>query len=87
MAEGKEEIDLEKQQAQEVESQWWRDPQCVSRAVSGWNSIWGHVGWSLTASQPSETDSSPSRPASTMDHTVQVEGTDPASSSEPTCQG
>ena len=83
--EGKEE-DLEQQQVNEMASQWWKDPECIRRSMSGWYSLWGNVGgWSLRGAEPSEMV--PSLPASTMDHTVSVAEIDPSSSSEEAGRG
>jgi hypothetical protein len=79
--EGKEEADLEQQQVNEMASQWWKDPDCIRRSMSGWYSLWGNVGeWGLTAVESSEMVSS--RPASTKDHTVVAVETDPSSLEE-----
>lgn len=83
MAEGKEELDLEQQQCQEMESQWWCNNERIRASVSGWYRMWGNTGgWTITASDPqcSEMGSSPA--VSTTDHMAVAVGTDPASSSE-----
>lgn len=83
MSEGKEEVDLEQQQCQEMESRWWTDQDRIGKCMKGWYTLWGNTGgWSLKASDPqcSEMGSSPA--VSTTDHTVEVAGTDPVASEE-----
>lgn len=81
MSEGKEEMDLEQQQCQEMESQWWKDQNRIGKCMSGWYRLWGNTGgWTIKASEPSETGSSPA--VATADHTAVVVETDPPSSSE-----
>lgn len=81
MSEGKEEIDLEQQQCQEMESRWWCNNERIRHSVSGWYKMWDNTGgWTIKASESSEMGSSPV--VATMDHTTVAVGTDPASSSE-----
>ena len=83
MAEGKEEIDLEQQQCQEMESQWWCNNERIRHSVSGWYNMWGNTGgWSLRASDPQYSEMGSSPAVSTTDHTVEVAETDLVASEE-----